>query len=177
MEKYFNQFYSVYKGVLLAKYPSLQVEYRIMLKKSDRANGTYTRQVQSQKAQFKHFAAIRNRILALSKLMARKRLPLEHPMKLKVLQGVRDVLGKTQSVGVQTDISYFNWKSKSVQVHGRSDRRQEKKVSTVSNPIKVDVIPSKSAEFIPSSDQETLAAVASSTNSCKQRVLRFLQHS
>ena len=82
---------------------------------------------------------MRNRISTLSKLTLRKRFSLKQPMKLKVLYGVCDILGEAQSVAVRNDISFFQWKSKSVQVHDKKSRWEARKVSTASTPIQSDI--------------------------------------
>ena len=86
LRKHFPQFYACNLKRLPAKYPSLQVEYCIMLQKKHKALGTYRRRQEKKQAEFKIFAAKRALIAAL----ARKTLTLKSKG-MEVAEDVRDL--------------------------------------------------------------------------------------
>ena len=68
LENHFPKFFKMNKHKLPTKYPSLQVSYRLTMRKRDRLNGTYTHKLSDQKIQYQRFIRLRQQLAKLSRV-------------------------------------------------------------------------------------------------------------
>ena len=66
LKNHFPKFFKINKHKLPRKYPSLQVSYRLMMRKCNRLNGTYTNKLSDQKIQYQCFIHLRQQLAKLS---------------------------------------------------------------------------------------------------------------
>ena len=111
MEKYFPKFYSANKQRLPAKYPLLQVSYRIMLQKRDKASGTYAAKIADQKRKFQKYIKIRAQLSRLSKQTRAKNRRGEW---VDLTRAVK-ITAQKRSVAVQIPISCFKREDQGMQ--------------------------------------------------------------